>query len=68
MGPVRIRSNKITDRVWLVGCDGLSAPGDCLCYALDFAALEADVLCEGHYGVIRGSAEVRRFIEQFLED
>jgi glyoxylase-like metal-dependent hydrolase (beta-lactamase superfamily II) len=31
------------------------------------AALEADVLCEGHYGVIRGSAEVRRFIEEFVE-
>ena len=31
-------------------------------------ALEADVLCEGHYGVIRGRNEVRRFIEQFVED
>jgi len=30
--------------------------------------LEADVLCEGHYGVIRGRNEVRRFIEQFVED
>jgi glyoxylase-like metal-dependent hydrolase (beta-lactamase superfamily II) len=31
-------------------------------------ALDADVLCEGHYGVIRGRDEVRRFIEDFLED
>jgi glyoxylase-like metal-dependent hydrolase (beta-lactamase superfamily II) len=30
-------------------------------------ALEADVLCEGHYGVIRGRDEVRRFIEQFVD-
>ena len=30
-------------------------------------ALEADVLCEGHYGVIRGRAEGRRFIEEFVE-
>jgi glyoxylase-like metal-dependent hydrolase (beta-lactamase superfamily II) len=31
-------------------------------------ALDADVLCEGHYGVIRGRDEVRRFIGEFLED
>ncbi|MBW1800339.1 MAG: MBL fold metallo-hydrolase [Deltaproteobacteria bacterium] len=30
------------------------------------AALEADILCEGHYGVIRGKEEVRKFIESFL--
>jgi glyoxylase-like metal-dependent hydrolase (beta-lactamase superfamily II) len=29
-------------------------------------SLEADVLCEGHYGVIRGKAEVADFIESFL--
>ena len=29
-------------------------------------SLEADILCEGHYGVIRGKDEVRRFIESFL--
>lgn len=29
-------------------------------------SLEADVLCEGHYGVIRGKAEVARFIKQFI--
>jgi glyoxylase-like metal-dependent hydrolase (beta-lactamase superfamily II) len=29
-------------------------------------ALEADVLCEGHYGVFRGKAEAARFIRQFL--
>jgi hypothetical protein len=29
-------------------------------------SLEADVLCEGHYGVIRGKEEVADFIESFL--
>jgi len=30
-------------------------------------SLEADVLCEGHYGVYRGKGEVARFIKQFLD-
>jgi len=30
-------------------------------------ALEADVLCEGHYGVIRGAKRVARFIQDFLD-
>jgi glyoxylase-like metal-dependent hydrolase (beta-lactamase superfamily II) len=30
------------------------------------AALEADILCEGHYGVFRGRNEVRDFIRSFL--
>ena len=30
------------------------------------AALDADILCEGHYGVIRGKDAVRRFIRSFL--
>jgi glyoxylase-like metal-dependent hydrolase (beta-lactamase superfamily II) len=29
-------------------------------------SLQADVLCEGHYGVIRGKEEVSDFIESFL--
>jgi glyoxylase-like metal-dependent hydrolase (beta-lactamase superfamily II) len=29
-------------------------------------ALEADVLCEGHYGIYRGKREVRSFIEEHL--
>ena len=29
--------------------------------------LEADVLCEGHYGVIRGRRAVARFIERFIQ-
>ena len=29
-------------------------------------ALEADVLCEGHFGVIEGSEQVRRFIQQYV--
>ena len=30
-------------------------------------SLEADILCEGHYGVFRGRGEVERFIRSFLE-
>ncbi|MHC5036366.1 MAG: MBL fold metallo-hydrolase [Planctomycetota bacterium] len=29
-------------------------------------SLEADILCEGHYGVFRGKREVREFIRSFL--
>lgn len=32
----------------------------------DLLALEADVLCEGHYGVFRGRDRVREFIEEQL--
>lgn len=30
--------------------------------------LEADILCEGHFGVIRPASEVRAFIEGYLRD
>jgi glyoxylase-like metal-dependent hydrolase (beta-lactamase superfamily II) len=30
--------------------------------------LDADILCEGHFGAIRGKAAVRRFIESYLAD
>lgn len=30
-------------------------------------ALEADILCEGHFGVFQPASEVRRFIEGYLE-
>lgn len=30
------------------------------------AALEADILCEGHYGIFNGKDEVREFIQSFL--
>ncbi len=29
-------------------------------------SLDADILCEGHFGIYRGKREVRSFIEQFL--
>ena len=29
-------------------------------------SLEADILCEGHYGVFRGKEHVADFIESFL--
>jgi glyoxylase-like metal-dependent hydrolase (beta-lactamase superfamily II) len=32
----------------------------------DLIALEADILCEGHYGVYKGKESVREFIEQHL--
>lgn len=31
-------------------------------------ALEADILCEGHYGIFRGKAAVAEFIRSFLEE
>jgi glyoxylase-like metal-dependent hydrolase (beta-lactamase superfamily II) len=30
--------------------------------------LEADILCEGHFGVIRPASEVRRYIEDYLRN
>jgi hypothetical protein len=29
--------------------------------------LEADILCEGHFGVFQPAAEVQRFIEGYLK-
>nr|VFJ71694.1 MAG: Glyoxylase, beta-lactamase superfamily II [Candidatus Kentron sp. FW] len=29
-------------------------------------ALDADILCEGHFGIYRGAAKVRRYIESYL--
>jgi glyoxylase-like metal-dependent hydrolase (beta-lactamase superfamily II) len=29
-------------------------------------SLEADILCEGHFGIISGREKVRKFIESFL--
>jgi glyoxylase-like metal-dependent hydrolase (beta-lactamase superfamily II) len=29
-------------------------------------SLEADILCEGHFGVYKGKTDVRKFIESFL--
>ena len=34
---------------------------------LDMADLGADILCEGHYGVIEGADRVRDFIQSFSE-
>ena len=31
------------------------------------AALDSDILCEGHYGVYEGKNDVKKFIESFLE-
>jgi hypothetical protein len=30
--------------------------------------LRADILCEGHYGVIKPAAEVDEFISDFIDD
>lgn len=40
--------------------------GDWRASMRDLIALEADILCEGHYGVYRGKDSVREFIEQHL--
>jgi glyoxylase-like metal-dependent hydrolase (beta-lactamase superfamily II) len=32
------------------------------------AALEADILCEGHYGIFSGRERVARFLERFIEE
>ena len=29
-------------------------------------ALDADVLCEGHFGIFRGKGEIERFIRSFM--
>jgi glyoxylase-like metal-dependent hydrolase (beta-lactamase superfamily II) len=31
-------------------------------------ALEADILCEGHFGIFNGKDRVRRYIERYLEE
>lgn len=43
----------------------LDAWGESMRRLLD---LEADVLCEGHFGVIRPASEVRRYIEDYLRN
>jgi glyoxylase-like metal-dependent hydrolase (beta-lactamase superfamily II) len=30
--------------------------------------LEADILCEGHFGIIRPASEVRAYIEDYMRD
>jgi hypothetical protein len=30
--------------------------------------IEADILCEGHYGVIRPADDVKQFIAEFLDE
>lgn len=30
-------------------------------------SIEADILCEGHFGIYKGKTDVKRFIESFLE-
>ncbi|MDM8537337.1 MBL fold metallo-hydrolase [Desulfobacterales bacterium HSG17] len=31
------------------------------------AGLEADILCEGHYGIYKGRQEIKKFIESFIQ-
>lgn len=44
----------------------LSNPADYRNSLKKMAAMEADILCEGHFGVIRGKGAVRQFICSFL--
>ena len=46
--------------------DLLSDTADYRCSLKLLIALEADVLCEGHYGIYRGKPVVEAFIRQFL--
>ena len=42
----------------------LSNRDDCLVSLNMLRELETDILCKGHYGVIKGKEEERRFIAQ----
>lgn len=46
----------------------LSNPKDYNASLKVLLGIEADVLCEGHYGVYRGKAEVAGFIRQFIKN
>jgi hypothetical protein len=46
----------------------LSNPKDYHASLKILLGIEADVLCEGHYGVYRGKAEVAAFIRQFIKN
>jgi glyoxylase-like metal-dependent hydrolase (beta-lactamase superfamily II) len=59
----------ITGEIHQVGGGQLTAPEDAADYRRSLElllALEADVLCEGHYGIYRGNPAVAAFIRQFL--
>jgi glyoxylase-like metal-dependent hydrolase (beta-lactamase superfamily II) len=45
----------------------LSSEADYQASLRKLLTLEADILCEGHYGVFEGRDEVSRFIESFIE-
>ena len=46
----------------------LSDPGDYRHSLQRMLDQDADILCEGHFGVIRGKDNVRRFIQSYLAD
>ena len=59
----------ITGEIHQVGGGQLTAPEDAADYRRSLElllALQADVLCEGHYGIYRGKPAVAAFIRQFL--
>ena len=44
----------------------LSNRGDYIASLTMLLGLEADILCEGHFGIYRGHDKVRKFIESFI--
>lgn len=72
----------ITKEIYQIGGSGFTAPEDAAVYLIhpdllsDQAAyqdslkkmleLNADILCEGHYGIFNGKTAVREFISSFM--
>jgi hypothetical protein len=54
---------RVTDEIHQVGGSGLTAPEDAAIYLID---LDADILCEGHFGIFREKPEITRFIRSFM--
>jgi len=46
--------------------DLLSNRSDYLSSLKNSIDLDADILCEGHFGIFRGREEIRRFIESYV--
>jgi len=61
---------QITKEILQVGGSQLTSSVDAAIYLINFdghaALVDADILCEGHYGGYKGKKEVADFIKQFL--
>jgi hypothetical protein len=61
----KVETMEITSEIWQVGVKG-SLPHKMPRSMLKMMDLEADILCEGHFGVIRGKEDVKRFIQSYV--